>query len=100
MQIDKVTVDRIIKIIPQELRTAAREERLRIIRAAKEDPISTAFNAAYGKVDFSNNFKLQKLLKELNYNMAEETYKASKLNKGPTFVDNMPPVVKASMNLD
>lgn len=100
MQIDKVTVDRIIKFVPQELRAAARAERQSIIRAAKKDPISTAFNAAYGKVNFSNNFKLQKLLKELNYKMAEETYKASKLNQRPSIKENIPNVVKASMNLD
>ena len=99
MQIDKVTVDRIIKFVPQELRAAARAERQSIIRAAKKDPISTAFNAAYGKVNFSNNFKLQKLLKELNYKMAEETYKVIKQNQRPS-IKNIPNVVKASMNLD
>lgn len=103
MSIDRIAVQKIIDKIPRELRNAARIERKIVVDSAKSNPISTSIEAAYGKFDFSNNIELQAKIRELNKKLAEDAYKSIYHRQPTGFMsqcDNMPDVVKASMNLE
>ena len=104
MAIDRIAAQKIVEIIPKKLRDAARTERQIIAKAAKQNPVATSIEAAYGKYNFSNNIELQTKLRELNKKFAEDAYRQTIYHRQPMgFMpedSNMPKVVKASMNLD
>lgn len=83
MDIKKVQVitERIIKKVPQELRTAARQERKALIDATKQNPIDTAFKAANGQFSYVNNNKLNNVLNGINSQLAKEAYEARKASE-------------------
>lgn len=89
MDIKKVQVitERIIKKVPQELRTAARQERKSLIEATKQNPIDTAFKAANGQFSYVHNNKLNNMLNGINSQLAKESYEA---RKASDFIQRQP----------
>ena len=104
MRINREAAQKLIKEIPADLRKAARAERKTIAKDVQKDHVGTAYRAAHGYYNTTNNFKYTQDLIKLKEKIAQEQYSSNhpfiqRQPYGPNSGNQTPKVIKASTYL-